>query len=355
MKRSSWFLGGVLLLACSSLSAQDCGDIAGEWSGTWSETDCFGDFYSGDWSASITESCDFDGSDAFGSLTGTIDPLTGTLTATSSGTECGDFVLTGVFRNDGASGNWTYSAGGSGSFTGTKEIVDSDGDGVPDDEDAFPNDPNESVDSDGDGVGNNADADDDNDGVPDAQDDYPVGRFDDVPPGAFAFAFIETFARAGITSGCGPTTYCPQEQVTRAQMAVFLERGMRGGAYSPPAATGNVFLDIGVDDFAAAFIEQFYLDGITSGCGSNNYCPTDPVTRAQMAVFLLRAKYGSWYLPPAPVGTFTDVPVGSFADAWIEQLAAEGITSGCGNGNYCPDDAVTRAQMAVFLVRTFGL
>ena len=52
---------------------------------------------------------------------------------------------------------------------------------------------------------------------------------------------------------------------------------------------------------------------------------------------------------------FNDVPVGSFADRWVEQLAAEGITSGCGNGNYCPNDPVTRAQMAVFLVRTFGL
>jgi hypothetical protein len=138
-------------------------------------------------------------------------------------------------------------------------------------------------------------------------------------------------------------------------MAVFLERGMNGGAYLPPGASGNVFLDVDVDDFAAAYIEQFYLDGITSGCGGMNYCPADPVTRAQMAVFLLRAKYGSWYLPPAPSGVFADVPVGSFADAWIEQLAEEGITSGCGNGNYCPDDPVTRAQMAVFLVRTFAL
>ena len=59
--------------------------------------------------------------------------------------------------------------------------------------------------------------------------------------------------------------------------------------------------------------------------------------------------------PPAATGVFTDVPLGSFADAWIEQLAAEGITSGCGAGIYCPDDAVTRDQMAVFLVRTFGL
>ena len=58
---------------------------------------------------------------------------------------------------------------------------------------------------------------------------------------------------------------------------------------------------------------------------------------------------------PAATGVFNDVDLSYWAVHWIEQLAAEGITSGCGNGNYCPEDPVTRAQMAVFLVRTFGL
>ena len=53
---------------------------------------------------------------------------------------------------------------------------DSDGDGVPDADDAFPNDPTETVDTDGDGIGNNADPDDDGDGVPDAQDAFPLNR-----------------------------------------------------------------------------------------------------------------------------------------------------------------------------------
>jgi hypothetical protein len=87
------------------------------------------------------------------------------------------------------------------------------------------------------------------------------------------------------------------------------------------------------------------------------YCPDAPVTRAQMAIFLLRSKYGAGHVPPA-VGDstgFGDVAPSDFAAAWIKQLAAEGITSGCGGGNYCPKMAVTRAQMAVFLVRTFDL
>jgi hypothetical protein len=76
-----------------------------------------------------------------------------------------------------------------------------------------------------------------------------------------------------------------------------------------------------------------------------------------MAVFLLRSKYGSSYNPPA-VGDntgFTDVSLTHWAAAWIKQLVAEGITAGCGAGIYCPEAPVTRAQMAVFLVRTFNL
>jgi hypothetical protein len=76
-----------------------------------------------------------------------------------------------------------------------------------------------------------------------------------------------------------------------------------------------------------------------------------------MAVFLLRSKHGSDYSPPA-VGSgtgFSDVPAAHWAAAWIKQLVAEGITSGCGTGTYCPEAPVTRAQMAVFLVKTFNL
>ena len=76
-----------------------------------------------------------------------------------------------------------------------------------------------------------------------------------------------------------------------------------------------------------------------------------------MAVFLLRGIHGSSYVPPA-VGAstgFGDVPTDYWAAAFIKQLAAEGITAGCGNGNFCPESPVTRDQMAVFLVRTFNL
>ena len=72
------------------------------------------------------------------------------------------------------------------------------------------------------------------------------------------------------------------------------------------------------------------------------------------AVFLLRGKHGTSYTPPAASGTvFDDVPPGAFLGSWIEQLAAEGITGGCGGGNFCPGSPVTRGEMSAFLRRAF--
>ena len=141
-------------------------------------------------------------------------------------------------------------------------------------------------------------------------------------------------------------------------MAVFLERGIHGSSYNPPAVGNSTgFTDVAPNYWAGAWIKQLVTEGITAGCGSGNYCPESPVTRAQMAVFLLRSKYGASYSPPA-VGNstgFTDVDPTHWAGAWIKQLVAEGITAGCGTDTYCPESPVTRAQMAVFLVRTFNL
>jgi hypothetical protein len=133
---------------------------------------------------------------------------------------------------------------------------------------------------------------------------------------------------------------------------------MKGSSYGPPAVgTGTGFLDVPVTYWAAAWIKQLAAEGITSGCGSGNYCPETLVTRAQMAIFLLRAKHGASYVPPdAASGTgFSDVPTTYWAAAWIKQLAAEGITSGCGTGLYCPEGSVTREQMAAFLSRVFSI
>jgi CSLREA domain-containing protein len=179
--------------------------------------------------------------------------------------------------------------------------------------------------------------------------------FSDVPTPYWSWGYIERLYAAGITGGCGGGNYCPETAVSRGQMAVFLERGMNSSSYTPPPATGTVFGDVPTSYWSASWVEKLFADGITGGCGGGNYCPDLAVSRAQMAVFLLRAKHGSSYTPPPATGVFPDVPTSYWAAPWIEQLYAESITGGCGGGNYCPDQSVTRGQMAVFLVRTFNL
>jgi S-layer family protein len=183
--------------------------------------------------------------------------------------------------------------------------------------------------------------------------------FGDVPPGYWARDFVERLYAAGITGGCAldPLMYCPETTVTRSQMAVFLERGIHGSSYNPPAVGASTgFGDVSTSYWASAWIKQLATEGITGGCGSGIYCPESAVTRAQMAIFLLRSKHGASYAPPDVGGStgFSDVSTSYWAAAWIKQLVAEGITAGCGTGIYCPEFLVTRAQMAVFLVRTFG-
>ena len=178
--------------------------------------------------------------------------------------------------------------------------------------------------------------------------------FTDVPTSQMFYAFIENIFHNGITGGCGAGLYCPTDSVSRAQMAVFILMAKHGPGYAPPNCT-PVFADVPCPSQYADWIGELAAEGITAGCGAGKYCPADPVTRAQMAVFLLTAKYGPGYAPPNCTPVFADVPCPSQYANWIGELAAEGITGGCGAGKYCPSDPNTRGQMAVFLVTTFGL
>jgi len=179
--------------------------------------------------------------------------------------------------------------------------------------------------------------------------------FPDVPTSNQFYALIENLFHKGVTGGCGLGNYCPTNSVTRGQMAVFLLKGRFGSSFVPPPATGTVFNDVPASHPFAAWIESLAGFKVTGGCGSGNYCPDNAVTRAQMAVFLLKSEHGSAYVPPPCTGVFDDVTCPSqFAD-WIEQLAEEGITGGCGGNNFCPDNPNNRGQMAAFLVKTFKL
>ena len=195
------------------------------------------------------------------------------------------------------------------------------------------------------------------------------GHSDLTLPGGFFADFLDvdgahmfhddvvSIAKAGVTAGCGGGLYCPASAVTRAQMAAFLLKAKFGSSHTPPPATGSAFADVPADHPFAAWIEELAALEVTEGCGGGNYCPEDAVTRAQMAVFLLKMEEGSAYTPPAAAGVFGDVAVDDPFAPWIEELHARGITGGCSASPllYCPLNPNTRGQMAVFLVRTFSL
>jgi hypothetical protein len=183
-----------------------------------------------------------------------------------------------------------------------------------------------------------------------------LADFLDVPQTDQFHPGVEAVFRGGITAGCGNGNYCRDDAVRRDQMAVFLLKSEHGSSYIPPSCTG-FFIDVPCPGPFTDWIEQLSTEGITGGCGDALYCPADPVTRDQMAVFLLKTRHGISYVPPTCTGIFGDVTCpGGFTD-WIEELYLEGVTGGCSTSPllYCPSDPNTRAQMAVFISKAFGL
>jgi hypothetical protein len=179
--------------------------------------------------------------------------------------------------------------------------------------------------------------------------------FTDVPRTSAFYRLVETLLHHGVTSGCGGNAYCPAAATTREQMAVFLLTAKEGAGYVPRACATPVFGDVPAASPFCRFIEELARRGVTSGCGGGNFCPAGAVTREQMAVFVLRTLEPLSSPPLCNVPVFGDVPATSPFCPWIEELARRGVVGGCGGGNYCPLDPVTREQMSVFITVTFGL
>ena len=181
---------------------------------------------------------------------------------------------------------------------------------------------------------------------------FSVNAFTDVPTTHPFYTEITNISERQITSGCGGGNYCPDALVTREQMAAFIIRAL--GMTNPPTPGSQRFADVPPSNPFYAFIEEMAVRGITSGCGGGNYCPTSFVTREQMAAFIIKA--AGITNPPAPATQrFTDVPPSNPFYAFVDQMALRGVTSGCGTDTYCPTNFVTRSAMAAFLVRGFGL
>ena len=174
--------------------------------------------------------------------------------------------------------------------------------------------------------------------------------FGDVDPGSVHASSIEALFASGVTVGCAtePLRFCPNRSVTRAQMATFLARAL--GLEVPEVSAG--FGDVDPGSVHASSIEALFASGVTVGCATEplRFCPNRSVTRAQMATFLARAL--GLEVPEVSAG-FGDVDPGSVHASSIEALFASGVTVGCATEplRFCPNDAVTRAQMASFLIR----
>jgi hypothetical protein len=179
--------------------------------------------------------------------------------------------------------------------------------------------------------------------------------FTDVPTASPFYPFIETLLHKGVTGGCGGTNYCPSATTPRDQMSVFVLVAKEGAGYTPPACGTPVFGDVPASNPFCKYVEELARRGVVSGCGGGKFCPTSAVTRDQMAIFVLRTLDPALNPPACGTPMFADVPASNPFCKWVEELARRGVVSGCGAGNYCPTAAVTREQMGVFISATFGL
>lgn len=160
-------------------------------------------------------------------------------------------------------------------------------------------------------------------------------NFRDVPFDFWAYPYIQSLRKSEITQGCGttPPMYCPTNSVTRSEMAVFIIRSMIEAGFLPnnfDYSSIPFFTDVPTTHWAFKYIQKMRELNITSGCSDNAYCPDEEVTRAQMAVFITRA-LGEQPAATCTGSVFNDVDaqrVGGFC-RFIERFATLGITSGC--------------------------
>jgi len=178
------------------------------------------------------------------------------------------------------------------------------------------------------------------------------GGFGDVAEGTYYSVPVAALAESGVFAGTEcDDGFCPDDPIDRKTMAVWVVRVLDGA--DPAAVTESRFDDVDAASFHAPFVERLAELGVTGGCGDGSgFCPDQTVSRAQMAVFLTRA-YG---LPAGADPGFADVPGDAWYVAAVSSLAASGITGGCGDGSgFCPQDDTSRAQMATFIHRALNM
>jgi len=206
-----------------------------------------------------------------------------------------------------------------------------------------------------------------------------------VPRSQPFYRKIETLLHRGITTGCNGAAYCPGDTVTRAQMAIFVAKGIAGGgelvpvkglvgasAYDCSPAGASLFTDVARTDSFCKHVHYLAAQNVTLGCVTGLYCPGQTITRDAMASFIAKAVVapkGGAGIPltgSGPSGSyscdagspnihFTDVPVTNPFCKHIHYLWANGVVDGCTATTYCPGGTVARDAMAKFIANGFRL
>jgi hypothetical protein len=186
--------------------------------------------------------------------------------------------------------------------------------------------------------------------------------FVDVPFNHWAHDYIEVLYQEGYIAGCSvnPLKYCPDETLTRAESAVFIERGIHGADTLPDQPTEEIFTDAPLLEWFAKWVTALWNDGYTAGCGTDPliYCPLQGHTRAEACVFFLRMMHGTDYVPPEPVGLFADVPIEAWYADWAEAAYNAGIIPACQTEPellFCSEDPLDRAMAAYMMVQAKGI
>ena len=192
----------------------------------------------------------------------------------------------------------------------------------------------------------------------------PTPIFADVPESHWAHGYIEALYNAGYVVGCQATPirlYCPDRILSRAESAVFVERGEHGAIADPPYAppATPTFVDVPPSYWGFGWIESLWADGFTAGCLLTpfSYCPERQHTRAEGSVFFLRIEYGAAYTPPPGTGIFADVLPGDWFYDWAEAAYNEGLLPACEADPlaYCPNSPLDRAWAAYMMVQAKGI
>lgn len=193
--------------------------------------------------------------------------------------------------------------------------------------------------------------------------------FADVPFDYWAYDYIESLWDNNFVAGCQSTPtrlYCPDTTLSRAEIAVFVVRGVHGAAYTPADPVSPPFTDVPLGQWYTKWVNQLKVDGYTAGCGSGNYCPLSGHNRAEASVFFMRMyqnnpAYDPTTDPNGPFGVgnvFADMPLTYWGTKWAEAAYYYNLIEPCETIpalKFCPTDPMTRATAAYMMVQAKGL